>query len=172
MYPARQRRRVKMPCTASVGWVLLGLRATSLGRRSSSSCGAVDACLVGEDHDLNAVAKPELHEDPPDMGLDFFSLSTSFRQLRCSTTHVPADRGRDHPCGRPPAQIPACGTTALGSCLRYERRIGPRDTDAGCGRVGAIGSRSGSFASSPGGGAGCGAAAPCTSAGSPVPGRP
>jgi hypothetical protein len=26
-------------------------------------------------------------------------------------------RGRDRPCGRPPAQIPACGTTALGSCL-------------------------------------------------------
>jgi hypothetical protein len=31
-------------------------------------------------------------------------------------------RGRDRPCGRPPAQIPACGTTALGSCLGYERR--------------------------------------------------
>ncbi len=27
------------------------------------------------------------------------------------------DRGRDRPLGRPPAQIPACGTTALGSCL-------------------------------------------------------
>jgi hypothetical protein len=27
-------------------------------------------------------------------------------------------RGRDRPYGRPPAQIPACGTTALGSCLR------------------------------------------------------
>jgi hypothetical protein len=27
------------------------------------------------------------------------------------------DRGRDRPYGRPPAQIPACGTTALGSCL-------------------------------------------------------
>jgi hypothetical protein len=27
------------------------------------------------------------------------------------------DRGRDGPRGRPPAQIPACGTTALGSCL-------------------------------------------------------
>ncbi len=26
-------------------------------------------------------------------------------------------RGRDCPCGRPPAQIPACGTTALGSYL-------------------------------------------------------
>ena len=27
-------------------------------------------------------------------------------------------RGRDRPFGRPPAQIPACGTTALGSSLR------------------------------------------------------
>jgi hypothetical protein len=26
-------------------------------------------------------------------------------------------RGRDRPCGRPPAQIPASGITALGSCL-------------------------------------------------------
>ena len=26
-------------------------------------------------------------------------------------------RGRDRPYGRPPAQIPACGTTALGSYL-------------------------------------------------------
>ena len=29
------------------------------------------------------------------------------------------DRGRDRPCGRPPAQIPACGITALGSCYEY-----------------------------------------------------
>ncbi|MGW5153590.1 hypothetical protein [Rhodococcus koreensis] len=29
-----------------------------------------------------------------------------------------SSRGRDRPHGRPPAQIPACGTTALGSCLR------------------------------------------------------
>ena len=28
---------------------------------------------------------------------------------------VARDRGRDRPCGRPPAQIPACGITALGS---------------------------------------------------------
>jgi len=44
-----------------------------------------------------------------------------------------ADGGRDRPFGRPPAQIPACGTTALGSCLGCERRSAPRDRDAGCG---------------------------------------
>ena len=36
------------------------------------------------------------------------------------TITVPPDvlgRGRDRPCGRPPAQIPACGITALGSYL-------------------------------------------------------
>jgi hypothetical protein len=27
------------------------------------------------------------------------------------------DHGRDRPLGRPPVQIPACGITALGSCL-------------------------------------------------------
>src|SRR5271165_489788 len=31
----------------------------------------------------------------------------------------PENRGRDRPCGRPPAQIPACGITALGSCYEY-----------------------------------------------------
>lgn len=31
-------------------------------------------------------------------------------------------RGRDWPCGQPPAQTPARGTTALGSCLGCERR--------------------------------------------------
>jgi hypothetical protein len=30
--------------------------------------------------------------------------------------------GRDRPFGRPPAQIPACGTTALGSYLGCGRR--------------------------------------------------
>ena len=31
-------------------------------------------------------------------------------------------RGRDRPYGRPPAQIPACGITAPGSCLRFWRQ--------------------------------------------------
>ena len=37
----------------------------------------------------------------------------------CFSVRVPLGwgRGRDRPCGRPPAQIPASGTTALGSCL-------------------------------------------------------
>jgi len=30
---------------------------------------------------------------------------------------ITSDRGRDRSFERPPAQIPACGTTALGSCL-------------------------------------------------------
>ena len=34
-------------------------------------------------------------------------------------TRRQAGRGRDRPCGRPPAQIPASGTTALGSCYEY-----------------------------------------------------
>ena len=40
------------------------------------------------------------------------------------------DRGRDRPCGRPPAQIPARAPNALGSCLGYERRTARRAKDA------------------------------------------
>jgi hypothetical protein len=58
------------------------------------------------------------------------------------------DRGRDCPCGRPPAQIPACVANALGSCLGSGRRSARQARDARCGRVGAIGSRGGASASS------------------------
>ena len=44
------------------------------------------------------------------------------------------NRGRDRPCERPPAQIPACGTTALGSYLGCERRSAFLDRGAGCGQ--------------------------------------
>jgi hypothetical protein len=57
------------------------------------------------------------------------------------------DRGRDHRCRRPPAQIPACGITALGSCLGFWRRTVCRGTDASGGRVVAIESRCGSSVS-------------------------
>ena len=56
-------------------------------------------------------------------------------------------RGRDRRCRRPPAQIPACGITALGSCLGFWRRTACRGTDASGGRVVAIESRCGSSAS-------------------------
>ena len=81
------------------------------------------------------------------------------------------DRGRDRPCGRPPAQIPACAANALGSCLGCERRSARQGRDAGCGLAGATASRDGSSGPSSGGGAGCGSAEPRTSAGSPVSGR-
>ena len=48
-------------------------------------------------------------------------------------------RGRDRPHGRPPAQIPACGTTALGSCLRSERRSAAQSRDAAHGQVATTG---------------------------------
>jgi hypothetical protein len=81
------------------------------------------------------------------------------------------DRGRDRPCGRPPAQIPACAANALGSCLGCERRSARQGRDAGCVLAGSTASRGGSSGSSSGGGAGCGSAGPRTSAGSPVSGR-
>jgi hypothetical protein len=64
----------------------------------------------------------------------------------CSTPTT--GRGRDRPCGRPPAQIPACGTTALGSCLRSWRRSGARGGDASPEPAVAIEPRSGSSAPS------------------------
>ena len=51
-------------------------------------------------------------------------------------------RGRDRPYGRPPAQIPACGTTARGSCLRFWRRSAPPGRDASRGLAVATVSRS------------------------------
>ena len=65
-------------------------------------------------------------------------------------------RGRDRPCGRPPAQIPACGTTALGSCLRFWRRSAPPGRDASRVVAVAIDSRSVSSGPSSTAPAGCG----------------
>ena len=61
---------------------------------------------------------------------------------------APRSRGRDRPCGRPPAQIPACGTTAPGSCLRFWRRSAPPGRDASHGLVVATALRSGPSAPS------------------------
>jgi hypothetical protein len=66
------------------------------------------------------------------------------------------DRGRDRPCGRPPAQIPACAANALGSCLGYGRRSARRARDVGCGRAVSIGQPAVSCVPSSGGCAGCG----------------
>jgi hypothetical protein len=54
-----------------------------------------------------------------------------------------ANPGRDRPCGRPPGQIPACGTTALGSCLGSWRRNARWGRDARCGQGAATDHRSG-----------------------------
>src|SRR6266704_402717 len=77
----------------------------------------------------------------------------------------------DRPRGRPPAQIPACATNALGSCLGCERRSVRRGRGAGRRRVVAIVSPGGSSGPSSGGDAGCGCVTPRASAGSPVSGR-
>jgi transposase len=73
-------------------------------------------------------------------------------------------RGRDRPCGRPPAQIPACGTTALGSCLRFWRRSAPPGRDASRAVSVAIDSRYVSSGPSSTGPAGCGGVAACARA--------
>src|SRR5512132_2070359 len=64
-----------------------------------------------------------------------------------ATEGLSSYRGRDRPCGRPPAQIPACATDALGSCLGYERENARRGRDASRGRAAAIEPRGGPCAS-------------------------
>ena len=72
----------------------------------------------------------------------------------------PHGRGRDRPYGRPPAQIPASGTTALGSCLGFWQRSALPGRDGSRGRVVAIASRDGSSVPSSAACAGYDAAAP------------
>jgi hypothetical protein len=57
-------------------------------------------------------------------GLENWVTPADVRFCACGARKVglatPPGRGRDRPYdGRPPAQIPACGTTALGSCLSF-----------------------------------------------------
>jgi len=59
----------------------------------------------------------------------------------CRRELLDRSRGRDRCCQRPPARIPACGTTALGSCLRSWRQSARSDTDASPGLGAAIESR-------------------------------
>ena len=80
-----------------------------------------------------------LHADAP-------ALSGSHHDRFCLYHFT--DRGRDRPCGRPPAQIPACAANALGSCLGWWRRTARLGRGVSRGRVVAIGSRGGSSASS------------------------
>ena len=61
---------------------------------------------------------------------------------------LPSVRGRDGPCGPPPAQIPPCAFSALGSCLGYERGTARSDTDDRCEHAGATGPRAVSCAAS------------------------
>ena len=97
----------------------------------------------------------ELVHGPPDEVL----VDAPCQETQLGAVEGPG-RGRDRPCGRPPAQIPACGTTALGSCLGCERGSALQGRGAGCVQVGAIASRGEPCVPSSGDDAGCGAGAP------------
>jgi hypothetical protein len=76
------------------------------------------------------------NDDPHRRFDDVFNLVADPAFLLVAWDRVRSnDRGRDRPCERPPAQIPACGITALGSCLGFWRRSAWKVRGAGCGRV-------------------------------------
>ena len=80
------------------------------------------ARLAWSPHEATAV----LHDAQPDIDT-----------LVADLTNI-ISRGRDRPHGRPPARIPACGTTAPGSCLRFWRRSARQDRGVSRGLEGAI----------------------------------
>ena len=64
--------------------------------------------------------QPELrcrHPEPLISRLNSPAYTCPCQRFACTLAGT-AGRGRDRPFGRPPAEIPACGTTALGSSLR------------------------------------------------------
>jgi hypothetical protein len=97
----------------------------------------------------------ELPHGPPDQVL----VDAQCEGVQLGAVEGP-DCGRDRPFGRPPAQIPACGIPALGSCLRCERRSVLQGKDAGFVLVEANVERVVPCAPSSGDGARCGAGAP------------
>jgi putative transposase len=89
------------------------------------------------------------------------------------TTNTIEGRGRDRRCRRPPARIPACASNALGSSLGSWRQSAWSARGAGSAGRAAIAERCGAWSAIAGVGcAGCGVAAPYTSAVRPAAGRP
>ena len=72
----------------------------------------------------------QIRTDYADIGLEFHGRVSRRGESHPPPLSGPDGRGRDRPCGRPPAQIPASGITALGSCLGYERRTARSAMDA------------------------------------------
>jgi hypothetical protein len=67
----------------------------------------------------------------------------AYKDLASIERDFRSSRGRNRPYGRSPAQIPACGTTALGSCLRFWLPSARSGRGASHGLVGAIELRTG-----------------------------
>src|SRR5712692_10921507 len=51
-------------------WAIACSESSWLLRRIACRSRLIHSCLVGEDDDLDAIAEPELHQDPLDVGLD------------------------------------------------------------------------------------------------------
>ena len=126
-------------------WCQLSLAAGGHGDGGDLYWGALDQMSTGCDQPpgSRARSRPRLIAAMMRHGDKFVGLwvpktsSGSVDQdFRAGASRPKMERGyggRDRPYGRPPALIPACGTTALGSCLRYDRRSVLRGKGAGPG---------------------------------------
>ena len=95
--------------------------------RPTAQPGAITAARQPHDAPRQAPKSPhDRRSRPPD---DPRTATDRRAPDLTSPTH-PIGCGRDGRCRPPPAQIPACGTTALGSCLGCWRRIAARARDA------------------------------------------
>ena len=99
-------------------------RAVGFGRRPDGS-GRVDGELTAECAEYLETVFDSLARPRPEADGEKDPRSAAQRRhdaLLEMCRLLMRIRGRDRPYGRPPAQIPASGTTALGSCLGYGRQ--------------------------------------------------
>jgi hypothetical protein len=157
-----------------VGWHPRGIRFMAFPANSNPPLAAV-ASHPRVRHPLSAALLPWVAVSPsapPHAGWPPVDLTCPAPSLGPHYRAVTAKPGRDRPCGRPPGQIPACGTTAPGSCLGSWRRRPRWDKDAICGPGVATPLRSGRSGPRSCCGVGSGAEASRSNVAGPGPERP
>src|SRR5664279_2420006 len=123
--PPHRSQRAELPHWAPTSGSTrrVGRQATGEAR-SAASCPRATARRTRS----SPLDTPDPALCPVRVGLSVFPLAGRLPSTTSATARAAlfgsfaGNRGRDRPHGRPPAQIPACGTTALGCCLGFWRR--------------------------------------------------